>query len=40
MCFIVDLIKQEGLIYDDDVVDPEFTASQLYAEVCAALSNY
>ena len=25
--FIVDLIKQEGLIYDDDVVDPEFTTS-------------
>jgi len=40
MCFIADLIKQEGLIHDAYVVDPEFTASQLYAEVCTALSNY
>ena len=35
-----DLIKQEGLIYEDvDDDNPELTASRLYTEVCT-LSNY
>ena len=39
VCSTADLIKQEGLIYEDTDNNPDFTASQLYAEVCA-LSNY
>ena len=34
-----DLIKEEGLVYDDTDNNPDFTTSQLYAQVCI-LSNY